>query len=241
MHGNIDNLRNNAQSFASTSALDLKRKYIIWDESERITQQAQDAIRGFIEMYADNCGHIFTCNKINMMSDAIKSRCSLVDFSIRNDEKPNLMKQYYKVVASILKNENIEFDKESVADYIVSKKSNLDFRNILMELQHMSKLGKIDKDVISNRIGNEFSRLLIFLKGQDFNNMRKWVSDNSSILDTEIFDKFYNEASDIVEESSLAYLVILLAKYQFQASHSINKEINLAAFLTEVMVDVKFK
>jgi DNA polymerase III delta prime subunit len=240
LYGNIDNLRNNAQSFASTVSMDFKRKYIIWDEAERITPQAQDAIRGFIETYSDNCGHIFTCNRPNMVNDAIRSRCSTISFLLTEEEKDELMPRFFKAVVAILKAEGVEYDKAALGKYILKRKNKLDFRNILMELQRLSTEGLTGK-TLSRDITQEFDELITFLSNKDFHNMRKWVSDNSSILDSEIFEKFYHDAKKLVKEKSLAYLVILLSKYQVQSAQVVNKEINMAAFLTEVMIDVEFE
>jgi replication factor C small subunit len=53
----------------------------------------------------------------------------------------------------------------------------------------------------------------------------------------EIYDKLY----DVLNPATIPMAVILLGKYQYQAAFAADQEINLMAFLTELMVDCEFK
>jgi hypothetical protein len=44
-----------------------------------------------------------------------------------------------------------------------------------------------------------------------------------------------------MNSSSVAQLVLLLSKYQYQSAFVADQEINMAACLTEVMVECEFK
>lgn len=55
-------------------------KIIILDEADSMTDEAQDALRVIIEQYSDVTRFCFICNYISKITDAIKSRCSLVYF-----------------------------------------------------------------------------------------------------------------------------------------------------------------
>jgi len=61
LNGNIDTLRNEIMSFASTVSLRGGRKYVILDEADYLNPNStQPALRNFIEEYSRNCGFILT-------------------------------------------------------------------------------------------------------------------------------------------------------------------------------------
>jgi hypothetical protein len=71
--------------------------------------------------------------------------------------------------------------------------------------------------------------------------MRKWVADNIDNDSTSLFRTFYNNIVDILQPNSVPQMVLLLADYQYKAAFVADQEINLAAFLTEVMAACEFK
>jgi hypothetical protein len=46
---------------------------------------------------------------------------------------------------------------------------------------------------------------------------------------------------DYVEPASVPSLILLLADYQFKATHAVDQQINTSAFLVETMVSLNFK
>ena len=58
---------------------------ILLDEADRLTIQAQDALKGVIE--GATCYFILTCNDISKVSDWLKSRCQVRQFFPMNDEE----------------------------------------------------------------------------------------------------------------------------------------------------------
>ena len=60
---NIDTLRYEISTYASSMSLSGGRKYVIFDEADYLNATSvQPALRNFIEEYSSNCGFIFTCN-----------------------------------------------------------------------------------------------------------------------------------------------------------------------------------
>ncbi|MEM3062077.1 MAG: AAA family ATPase [Nitrososphaerota archaeon] len=55
-------------------------KIIVLDEADSMTDEAQDALRVIIEQYSTVTRFCFICNYISKITDAIKSRCSIVYF-----------------------------------------------------------------------------------------------------------------------------------------------------------------
>lgn len=239
MNGNIDTLRNDIKSFASSVSLTGGRKYVILDEADYLNANStQPALRNFMEEFSKNCGFILTCNFKNRIIEPLQSRCSVIDFKISKKEMPALALQFMKRAAGILDSQNIEYDKAVVAEVI--KKHFPDWRRTLNELQRYSATGRIDSGMLSNMQEATFKSLITNLKERDFTSMRKWVGENIDTDSTAIFRTLYDTASEHMEKNSIPQLVIILAKYQYQAAFVADHEINLVSCLTEVMIECKF-
>ena len=235
----IDVLRNKIKNYASSVSLMCGRKVVIIDEADYLNPNStQPALRGAIEEFASNCSFIFTCNFKNRIIDPIHSRCSVIDFKI-NGSKPKLASQFFKRVENILSQEGVTYDKEVVAAVIT--KHFPDNRRILNELQRYSVSGSIDKGMLSNVSDIQLADLLRALKDKDFASARKWVTNNLDNDPARIFRKLYDSLYESLKPQSVPQLVLILAKYQYQAAFVADAEINLVACLTEIMVDCEFK
>lgn len=239
MNGNIDTLRNDIKSFASSVSLSGGRKYVILDEADYLNANStQPALRNFMEEFSKNCGFILTCNFKNRIIEPLQSRCSVIDFKISKKEMPVLAMQFMKRVAGILDKQGIEYDKAVVAEVI--KKHFPDWRRVLNELQRYSATGRIDSGMLSNLPEASFKSLIGFLKERDFTSMRKWVGENIDSDSVAIFRTLYDTASEYMDKNSVPQLVLILAKYQYQAAFVADHEINLVSCLTEIMIECKF-
>jgi len=240
LSGGIDTLRTDISNFASAVSFSGGRKYVIIDEADFLTINTQTALRGFIEDYSKNCGFIFTCNFKNRIIEPLRgSRFSVVDFAIEKSERPKLAAQFFKRVMSILKNEGITAEPQVVAKII--EKYFPDFRRVLNELQKYSAVGSIDEGILSAKKTESLDELFGFLKEKKFTEMRKWVSDNSDQDANELFRKIYDESLDRIELKSMPGFVVTLADYQYKHAFVADPEINMVAFLTELMVETSFK
>ena len=235
----IDVLRNKIKNYASSMSLMGGRKVVIIDEADYLNPNStQPALRGAIEEFASNCSFIFTCNFKNRIIDPIHSRCSVIDFKI-NGSKPKLATQLFKRIENILSQEKVEYDKEVVAAVIT--KHFPDNRRILNELQRYSVGGVIDKGILASVSDIQLADLLRALKDKDFASARKWVTNNLDNDPARIFRKLYDSLYESLKPQSVPQLVLILAKYQYQAAFVADAEINLIACLTEIMVDCEFK
>lgn len=235
----IDVLRNKIKNYASSVSLMGGRKVVIIDEADYLNPNStQPAFRGVIEEYASNCSFIFTCNFKNRIMDAIHSRCTVIDFKL-NGSKAKMANAFFKRVESILATENIKYDKEVVAAIIT--KHFPDNRRILNELQRYSASGVIDKGMLTSVSDVQLGDLVKFLKSKDFSSARKWVTNNLDNDPTKIYRKIYDGLYELLKPNSVPQMVLILAKYQYQAAFVADHEINMIACLTELMVDCEFK
>jgi DNA polymerase III delta prime subunit len=235
----IDVLRTKIKNYASSVSLMGGRKVIIIDEADYLNPNStQPALRGAIEEFASNCSFIFTCNYKNRIIDPIHSRCTVIDFRI-NGQKAKMASQFFKRVEWILEQEGITYDKEVVAAVIT--KHFPDNRRILNELQRYAVSGTIDKGILSSVSDIQLGELIKALKDKDFASARKWVTNNLDNDPARIFRKLYDGLYESLKPQSVPQLVLILARYQYQAAFVADAEINLIACLTEIMVDCEFK
>lgn len=232
----IDTLRTKIKGYASTVSLTGGRKVIILDEADYLTPEAQAGLRGAIEEFSDNCSFIFTCNFKARLIDALHSRCSVIDFALKNDEKAKMMAQMYKRLMVILNTEGIEYDKDVLGKIV--QRYFPDYRRTLNELQRYSTSGRIDAGVLSQiESVRKLEQLVKALKEKDFTTMRKWVVNNSDIDPTKIFRSIYDGLNEYLKPESIPAAVVTLAKYQYQQAFCADTELNLVACLTEIMVE----
>ena len=234
----VDTIRVKIKSYASSMSLLGGRKVIILDEADYLTVNAQAILRASIEEFSGNCSFIFTCNFKNRIIDPIHSRCTVVDFKI-NGSKPKMAAQFFKRVEWILEQEGIIYDKPVVAEVIT--KYFPDNRRILNELQRYSVGGTIDKGLLASVSDVMLTELINSLKVKNFAGARKWVTNNLDNDPVRIFRTMYDKLYEVLQANSVPQMVLILAKYQYQAAFAADHEINLMACLTEIMVDCEFK
>lgn len=237
---NLDTLRTDIEQFASSMSISGKRKYVIIDEADFLNPHIQPQLRTFMEVYSATCGFILTCNFKSKIMDPLKSRCSVIDFTFKKSEWPALAKMQLTKSFSILENEGCKYDKKVVAELVT--KNFPDFRKTINELQRyaISSGNNIDSGILVSFDGTALKQLVKFMKEKDFTSIRKWVVE-SDFEEVEIFRKFYDHATDLLTSASIPQLVLLIAKYQYQAAFAADKQINLLAFLVEGMVELEFK
>jgi len=237
----IDTLRTKVKSFASTVSLmsEADHKIIILDEADYLGHVTQPALRGLMEEFHKNCRFILTCNFKNRIIKPLHSRCTVVDFEIRTEEKSQIMVQYFKRALDILDDNGIGYDKKVLAEFI--QVHFPDFRRILNELQRYSQCGSIDDGILKS-VGNEAVKKIIgFLKTKNYKEMRSWVDENASIDLAVLFDKMLDEVEPLLKPASMPELILILSEAQDKATRAINPRILLAATIVEIMMTVEFK
>ena len=235
----IDVLRNKIKNYASSVSFTGGRKVIIIDEADYLNPNStQPALRGAIEEFSLNCSFIFTCNFKNRIIDPIHSRCAVVDFKI-NGSKAKMASQLFKRIEWVLKEEGVTYDKEVVAAVIT--KHFPDNRRILNELQRYSVSGTIDKGILTSVSDVQLGELIKGLKEKDFAAARKWVTNNLDNDPVKIYRKLYDSLYESLKSQSVPQMVVILARYQYQAAFVADHEINMIACLTEIMMDCEFK
>jgi len=234
----IDVIRFKVKNYASSMSFTGGRKVIIFDEADYLTPEAQAILRGAMEEFEINCSFIFTCNFKSKLIEAIHSRCSVIDFSLKNDEKKDMASQFFKRACSVLKSENIEYNEKVLVEVI--KKHFPDFRRVFNELQRYSQSGKIDIGLLSQLTEASMSEVIKFMKQKDFTSVRKWVA-TSEVNSVSLYRNLYDNLYDYVMPDSIPGIILVLADYQYKQAFVADHEINMVACLTEIMANAEFK
>ena len=238
----IDTLRHKIKNFASTVSLteQSNHKVVIIDEADYMNADSvQPALRNFIETFYNNCRFIFTCNYKNKIIPALHSRCTVIDFTIKNGQKVKTAKSFMERMSVLLKSEHIEFDKKVLAELI--QKYYPDFRRTINELQRYSVRGKIDSGILFSLSEANNKELVKTLKDKKFNDMRKWVVNNIDKEPASLFRGIYDILYEALDSKSVPQAILIIAGYQYKAAFVADQEINMVACLTEIMASCKFK
>lgn len=110
-------------------------KVVLLDEADYLSLNAQAILRGVMETYATTSRFILTCNYPNKIIPALHSRCQQFHF-----EKIDAT-EFTARVATILVNESIEFDLDTLDNYV--RVTYPDLRKCINLVQQNSTTGKL--------------------------------------------------------------------------------------------------
>jgi DNA polymerase III delta prime subunit len=237
--GNIDKLRTDIRGFSSTVSMTGGRKVILLDEADGLTGITQQALRAFMEEFSGNASFILTCNFENKIIEALYSRCPIVRFKPSKEDKVSMAKQMHKRIVEILKKENISFDEKVIAQLVM--KFFPDFRKTIGILQRYSVVGQIDSGIIATLEEVPIKALVAAMKEKDFGKVRKWVAEHIDNDPTQIYRQIFDAMYDHFAPEFIPQFVLILGDYLDQAARSLDQEITMLAFLTQVMSQEEFK
>lgn len=236
----IDIVRNEIKQFASSASFQNKRKVVIMDEADYMNKESvQPALRGFIEQFSSNTSFIFTCNHKNKIIAPLRSRFIEIEYSMSANEKPKLAAKMLKRCEYILKEEGVDYDQGMVAELILHLFP--DFRRVIIELQRMTTNGHLDSAGIKKQL-TMISDMKEALKQKSFKKAKVWCAEQVNAIDPiETFTILYDELEFDLKESSLPTLILILADYQYKATHTLDQSINMLACMVEIMAECEFK
>lgn len=237
LDGSKDMLRNEITNYATTMAIGGGRKCVLLDEADALSTQVQDSLRTFMEEFSKNCAFVLTCNHKNKISSALQSRTSLIEFSFSPEERKEMSREFFKRLGKICKSEGIEPDKEALVHLI--KKHFPDMRRAIGELQKNVVEGKIQETVYRDPASETINELYSAMREKSFSKIRDWVSKCES-EEAEVYSKLFERAEKNVSKKSLPEMVVILARYQYQAAFALDREINMTACFVELAAELEF-
>jgi len=237
----LDTVRNRIRTFASTVSLTsgASHKVVIIDEADNTTNDVQLSLRAAVEEFHGNCRFIFTCNFINKIIEPLHSRCTVVDFRVKNGQSVTLQGQFFERLRGILKKEDVQFEDKVLAKLIT--RYYPDWRRLINECQRYSANGAIDAAILVDVADVNLDSLLTALTKKDFKTVKGWVVQHIDNDPSMVMRKVYDSLYDVLKPASIPEAVLIIAKYMRDITIVPDQEINMLACLTEIMMSCEFR
>lgn len=218
----IDDMREKVKTFVSTWSLG-KYKVILLDEAERISPQGQDILKNIMEQYYDNARFILTTNKINNISEPLKSRCQ--SFEIKKHNAETIL----SLVVGILKKESITYDDNLVKKYVAAYYP--DIRKTINTLQQNVSGGKLFAPKSSD--SDPKLKIITLLEEGSLTELRTFACAN--IHDSEWEDVYrllydnIHKTETFKDQDKWEQAMIAIAEHLYKNKLVTDPEINFAA------------
>jgi DNA polymerase III delta prime subunit len=208
----------------------ITEKQILTHNCDYMTPNAQAILRGVMETYSDHSRFILTCNYENKIIPALHSRCQGYHF-IKTDQT-----EFTARVATILVNENVEFDLDTLDTYV--KFAYPDLRKCInLVQQNVSQDNKLISSTSSENSSHDYKieSIELFKKGR-IADARKLLCNRLRPEEiSEIYTWLYQNLDlfgDTEDQKDSAILVIK----QGLVDHALcaDGELNLAATLIKL-------
>ena len=203
-------------------------KVVLLDEADYLSPNAQAALRGVMEEYHATARFILTCNYPNRIIPALHSRCQ--GFHVERTD----LTEFTARVATILVEENVEFDLETLDNYV--KVTYPDLRkciNLVQQNVNDNKLNAPNKgdqgeadwkfDMVelfkAGKITEARKLLCGKIRAEEMEEVYRWLYDNISIFGD---DQKQDTALLIIKQGLVDHTLIA------------DPEINLAATLVKL-------
>jgi replication factor C small subunit len=212
----IDTVRDKIKAFASSASFK-PIKYIVLDDSQNFTPQAQQALLNIIESYSKNTRFIFTVNVLGKLISGIQSRCE--KFQVIPPDKAGIA----EYLVMILEAEGIEYDIQDVVPVI--NKYFPDIRKCVNVIQANSYTGKLEvpHDMFSSDHIDEIIDVLKSKSKEKFKTIRQLVADNSLTDFTDVYKSMYDRLEEFT--NSLGETCLYLAEGEYESNFVPDREI----------------
>jgi replication factor C subunit 3/5 len=220
----IDIIRNQISQFVNSKCLFNKGlKFVILDEVDYMTKNAQQALKYLLQNYPENVRFCLICNYISRIDESLQNEFMRCRFNkLPNDEVT-------KFINKIIKNENMNINNESIKKII--QNFNNDLRSIINYLQ--CNQNNIDNfKLIDNTFWMNFTEVL---KNKDIVEVKQYLQDISL--------EYHYEQKMILKE----YINYLILKKELISSDFFlfvenayhNLDINTSAYCNYIVLKLK--
>lgn len=203
---------------------------IVVHNCDNFSQAGQSGFRSFIDEFSQNCKFIFTGNYKDKVIEPLLSR--LINYDFNNFPGNEIIEQILNRMKFILDNEHIEYDIKDVKAIIKTYYPKI--RDMVGCLQKFSIDGKltIKNDELNDQ--SNYEQIINDVNNKNYTDMIYRV--NSLTSPDGMYSYLYKHAPKFFDTAKYPHIVITIAKYQAMSSQVRDKNLNLAACLTELML-----
>jgi len=221
----IDTIRDKIIPFASSMSFN-DVKIVILDEADYITPQAQATLRNTIESCSATTRFIFTCNYLERIISPLQSRCQTFEIT------PPSKEEVTDLACRIAVEEGIKVDV-NIASVVDTHYP--DIRKIVNTIQGSIINGqiKIDNNSLKNtQLGGLVVDALI--RKAKLSEIRQILADSGSREFDDLFKYIYDKSSTLFGDKE-GEAILIIAKYQYEYTFVLEKEICVAAMLNKLI------
>lgn len=201
-------------------------KIVLLDEADRLSAHAFDALKNYMEEYADNARFILTCNNEHRIDEAIRSRCIQMDFTGMNSDELTIK------CVKILKAEGIKIPSLDILDTYVQKCDG-DCRILLNSLQKNSTTGILLPYTAADSHYEIKATAMIYMESGDWDAARSLLCGNLTDDDYLAMYRFVYENLNNLDKFKDLHKwksgIKIIAEHLHRHNISADKEINFAA------------
>ena len=223
----VDDVRDKITNFVSMIPFG-PFKVVMLDEADYLSPNAQAALRGVMEEYHNTARFILTCNYPNKIIPAIHSRCQ--GFHIEKIDHT----EFTARVATILLTENVDFDLDTLDNYVRSTYPDLrKCINLVQQNVHDDKLSVPDH----NDAGEaewKFDMVELFKTGK-IREARKLICGKIRADEMEeVYTWLYNNLEIFGDDPKQDKAILIIKQGLVDHTLVADPEINLAATLVRL-------
>ena len=219
----IDTIREKIIPFASSLGFG-DVKIVILDEADYITPQAQATLRNTMESFSGNTRFILTCNYLERIISPLQSRCQTLEI------KPPSKQDVAWRCVDICKDEKVDID--NIALKTIINAYYPDIRKIINTIQGsvVNYVVKLDESSLKDDLNEQIIQALS--NKAKLSDIRQILADSGSREFDNLFKALYDNLDKFTTKIGPAILII--AKYQYEYTFVLEKEICVAAMLNEL-------
>jgi len=204
-------------------------KVVLLDEADYLSPNAQAALRGVMEEYHSTSRFILTCNYPNRIIPAIHSRCQSIHIN-KSDHT-----EFTARVATILVTEGVEFDLDTLDNYV--RATYPDLRKCLNLVQQNSTDGKLSSPKEGDKaVGDWKLDCVSLIKAGSVKQARQLLCNQAEAEEMDGVFRWMYDNLDLWSKSEEGQDEAILIIRKGVVNHSMvaDAEINLSATLVEL-------
>lgn len=203
-------------------------KLVIFDEADRLSQDAQEMMRNVVDRYQEDVRFIFTCNRLNKIIDPVKGRMWVVQINALNQD------EFIERLIDIALQEDVDLEQEGAEarlDAIVAEYyPNL--RTAISELQRSFPNGVLTDIQLQGNSSDWEEKILGLFSNFDLDDARTMIAGMRPDEYEDAYQVLYMNAEIFGENHGEAILII--AEHLFRHAQAGLPDITLAACLVKL-------
>lgn len=224
----IDTFRDKVMSFANTWGSG-PFKIIHLEEADKLTNDAQTALKAFMEEVSDRVRFILTCNTPSKIIPPIQSRC--VSYQFQRPDRDEVV----LYVTDILRQEGVKFTTQNLLPYV--DKFYPDIRRLVSAIQAVCGTGLLPPLATSTDTTEGLEAVCRALEEGDWNKARSVVNQHGITDWVVAYRWMYDNVhtmKTLTNNKQQEAAIVVIADHLYKHAFVADPEINFASMLIQL-------